>query len=158
MRIVSFIETSSGWEAILLPSTQFGGGNSYEGRVLCIESFGGNRGDVPVVGDWTGDGKDKIGIYRSGQWILDKNGNGLLEDCTIDLCIESIGGYRGDIPVVGDWNNDGRDKIGIYRTGQWLLDYDGDGIWDGCESDVCIDALGGSRGDVAVVARHPKTF
>ena len=125
---------------------------------LCIDGFGGSRGDVPVVGDWNGDGKDKIGIYRSGKWILDKNGNGLLEDCTIDLCFENFGEYRGDIPVVGDWNNDGREKIGIYRTGQWLLDYNGDGAWDGCESDVCIEALGGSRGDVAIVARHPKTF
>jgi len=125
---------------------------------LCIDSFGGNRGDVPVVGDWNGDGTDKIGIYRNGKWILDKNGNGLLEDCQVDLCIENFGGSSGDIPVVGDWNGDGKDKIGIYRAGQWLLDYNGDGAWDGCDSDFCIDALGGSRGDVPVVARHPKIF
>jgi hypothetical protein len=27
----------------------------------------GGPGDMPVVGDWTGDGIDKIGIYRDGR-------------------------------------------------------------------------------------------
>ncbi len=124
---------------------------------ICIDAFGGNRGDLPVVGDWDGEGKDKIGIYRNGHWILDKNGNGILEGCTVDLCIEGLGGYRGDIPVVGDWNNDGKDEVGIYRLGQWLLDFNGNGVWDGCGVDVCTDALGGSRGDAPIVARHPRT-
>src|SRR5258707_10848493 len=35
--------------------------------------FGG-AGDKPVVGDWTGSGQSKIGVYRNGFWILDTNG------------------------------------------------------------------------------------
>jgi hypothetical protein len=30
-------------------------------------------------------------------------------------------GTTGDLPVVGEWDLDGRDEIGVYRTGQWLL-------------------------------------
>jgi hypothetical protein len=123
---------------------------------ICIDSFGGNRGDIPVVGDWNGDGKDKVGVYRNGRWVLDRNGNGTADDCAVDLCA-TFGGYRGDVPVVGDWSNDGRDKIGVYRMGQWLLDLNGNGAWDGCEIDACLESLGGSRDDIPVVARHPRT-
>ena len=33
-------------------------------------------------------------------------------------------------PVIGDWNADGNDKIGIYLNGAWYLDYNGNGVWD----------------------------
>ncbi len=32
-----------------------------------------------VVGDWNGDGKTKIGIFRNGTWYLDADGNGIYE-------------------------------------------------------------------------------
>jgi len=39
----------------------------------------------------------------------------------------------GDTPIIGDWNGDGRDEIGTYRTAtcQFTLDMDGDGVWNG---------------------------
>ena len=34
---------------------------------------------------------------------------------------------RRDRPVVGDWDSSGTpNKIGVYRNGLWILDYDGD--------------------------------
>jgi len=36
----------------------------------------GNPGDVPIVGDWDGDGNDNIGFHRGNQFYLDVNGNG----------------------------------------------------------------------------------
>jgi hypothetical protein len=30
-------------------------------------------------------------------------------------------GMGGDQPVIGDWNNDGIDTIGVYRNGRFLL-------------------------------------
>ena len=86
------------------------------------QPFGGYPGDIPVAGDWTGDGIVKIGIYRQGQWYLDKNGNGAWDGCEVDICLPAFGGYPGDIPVAGDWTGDGIAKIGIYRQGQWYLD------------------------------------
>ncbi len=36
----------------------------------------------------------------------------------------------------------------MYRNGWWYLDYNGNGVWDGCATDKCV-ALG-STGDTVV--------
>jgi hypothetical protein len=115
----------------------------------CISSFGSGK-DFPVLGDWSGDGSVKLGVYRNnGQWTLDLNGNGLSDGCQTDLCL-TFGGAGGDIPVVGDWTGNKITKIGIYRNGKWFLDIDGKGNLDNV-NDLCIDSFGGNRGDVPVV-------
>ena len=115
-------------------------------------NFGGLPGDLPVVGDWTGDGHDKIGVYRGGAWILDLNGNGIFEPA-LDRVL-NFGGIAGDMPLVGHWNGKGRrDQIGIYRKGLWLLDSNGNGQfddWDSRDPDALIH-FGGLPGDVPVV-------
>ena len=83
-------------------------------------------------GDWNGDGYTKIGIYRpsNGLFILDSNGDGQLDagDAVFNL---HIGIQAGDIPVVGDWNGDGRSKVGYFRQGfLWILDYNGNGVYE----------------------------
>jgi hypothetical protein len=122
----------------------------------CFDAFGGFKDDTPVIGDWNQSGKDRIGIYRKGQWFLDLNGNGAWDGCEVDACIGPFGGFKDDIPVIGDWNQSGKDKIGVYRNGQWFLDLNGNGVWDGCEVDFCSPLFGGERGDNPLVARHPK--
>ena len=39
----------------------------------------GNATDRPIVGDWDGSGKKRIGIFRNGTWILDINGDGIID-------------------------------------------------------------------------------
>jgi hypothetical protein len=117
----------------------------------CIQAFGGLAGDIPVMGDWTGDGVIKIGIYRQGQWYLDKNANGLWDGCSVDSCLGPFGGFGVDIPVVGDWTGDGIAKIGIYRQGQWYMDKNANGLWDGCSVDSCLGPFGGFGVDIPVV-------
>jgi hypothetical protein len=115
----------------------------------CLESsFGGYPEDIPVVGDWTGDGIRKIGVYRQGSWYLDLNGNGVWDGCGVDACISSFGGLPGDVPVVGDWTGDGIAKVGIYREGQWFKDLNNNGTWDGCGVDACIESFGGIAIDI----------
>ncbi|HEY6205549.1 MAG TPA: fibronectin type III domain-containing protein [Chthoniobacterales bacterium] len=121
---------------------------------LCKKSFGLST-DLPVVGDWTGSGTTKIGVFRptTGQWILDANGDKKAgKRCSGDVCVASFGQF-GDIPVVGDWDGSGIDKIGVFRpsTGDWLLDLNGNGIWEGCAVDLC--AKFGMQGDRPVVGR-----
>jgi hypothetical protein len=104
-------------------------------------------GDIPVVGDWSGSGTTKIGIYRppTGQWFLDYNGNGVFDagDKT-----DQFGGLAGDIPVVGDWSGSGFSKIGIFRSGYfWILDSNGDGAFDAGDQAF---AYGGVPGEVPV--------
>ncbi len=103
----------------------------------------GLSGDLPIAGDWTGDGIAKVGVFRAGNWYFD-NGNGDWDGCEIDRCYlknpeqPSAGfGLAGDYPIVGDWNSDGMMKIGVFRNGSWFFD-NGNGQWDGCGIDTCI--------------------
>jgi hypothetical protein len=93
----------------------------------------GIAGDIPVVGDWNGDGIDEIGIFRpsSQSFFLDLNGNDVWDGLGIDASTPSFG-IAGDIPVVGDWNGDGIDEIGIFRPSShsFFLDLNGNRIWD----------------------------
>ena len=128
------------------------GNRQYDGTGPGLDYFYYNfvaaqTGDIPVVGDWSGSGTTKIGIYRpsTGQWFLDYNGNGVFDagDKTY-----SFGGIAGDKPVVGDWSGSGFAKIGIFRSGYfWLLDYNGDGMFDNGDQAF---AFGGVPGDVPV--------
>src|SRR6202044_2221877 len=91
----------------------------------------GLPGDVPVVGDWNGNGTLKIGVFRPStqMWYLDSNGNGVY-DPGVDIAGQL--GIPGDLPVVGDWTGSGTTKVGIFRpsVGLWALDMNGNATWD----------------------------
>ncbi len=71
--------------------------------------FYGQASDIPIAGDWDGDGIDTIGIYRNGTFFLrNSNSSGFAD-------IQFPFGIPGDIPIAGDWDGDGIDTIGIVR-------------------------------------------
>jgi hypothetical protein len=39
-------------------------------------------------------------------------------------------GAPGCRPIVGDWNQDGKEEMGVFLNGGWWLDTNGNGIWD----------------------------
>src|SRR5439155_26046818 len=103
------------------------GSKSFDSPDL-VFPLGGLTGDIPITGDWNGDGRTKAGIYRAsqGRWLLDYNGDGLF-DPAVDK-IYQFGGVAGDVPVAGDWDGSGTTKIGVFRAGYlWVLDTNGDG-------------------------------
>jgi hypothetical protein len=57
--------------------------------------------DNPVIGDWNGDTKDDIGIFRpsSGIWSLDSNGNFAWEGSDVSMSW----GLPNDKPTVGKY-------------------------------------------------------
>jgi hypothetical protein len=75
--------------------------------------------DMPIVGDWDGDGDDTIGIFRptDGTWHL-RNANSAGSP---DISFGYHWGASTDKPIVGDWDGDGDDTIGMYRAGTWDL-------------------------------------
>jgi hypothetical protein len=75
----------------------------------------GQPGDVPIAGDWNGDGVDTVGVVRGNRWLLRNHNSGGNAD------IEIVFGEPGDIPVVGDWNGDGVDTPGVVRGSRWIL-------------------------------------
>lgn len=94
----------------------------YNGLVPAITSIAyGVPGDILVVGDWTGSGVKRVGVFRNGVWYLDINGNGIPDagDKTVSF------GQAGDVPIVGDWTGSGQIKLGLYRAGTFILDLSG---------------------------------
>lgn len=73
----------------------------------------------------------KIGAYTAGYWALDQNGNSVWDGTGLDRLTYWTLGVAGETPVYGDWNGDGRTKTGVFADGTWLLDYNGNGVWDG---------------------------
>lgn len=103
----------------------------------------GDEGDLPITGDWNGDGVTNIGIFHNGTWYLDADGDGRWSSADIEVTL----GQAGDVPVVGDWNGDGTDELGVYRDGVWLLDTNGDRVLDAHDKTFRL----GEPGDVPVV-------
>jgi hypothetical protein len=94
----------------------------YDGQSLTGDSIHfGNPGDVIILGDWNQSGTVKVGIFRSGTWILDSNGNGVIDAGDRQFTF----GQAGDVPVLGDWNGTGTIKAGVFRAGTWILDLSG---------------------------------
>lgn len=116
----------------------------------------GQAGDQPIIGAWAAAGASaSIGIYRpsTNTFVLDLNGNGAFDNCTNDRCYSGfIASQAGDIAVAGDWQGTGQASIGLFRAGQWFLDWDGNGVWGGCgtgQPDRCGSF--GQAGDAPVV-------
>jgi murein DD-endopeptidase MepM/ murein hydrolase activator NlpD len=91
--------------------------NSNTQGVADITFFFGNPGDYPLVGDFDGDGKDTVSIYRGSEgrvYVMNELG----EDGG-GLGAADFGYYfgnPGDSPFVGDFDGDGIDTVGLYRT------------------------------------------
>jgi hypothetical protein len=105
----------------------------------------GQAGDIPVAGDYDGDGRTDPAVYRDGVWYIVPSTTGT---------VYAIGwGISTDTPVPGDYDGDGITDPAVYRDGGWYIypsgggaaysvgwgistdtpvpgDYDGDGITD----------------------------
>ena len=137
---------------------------------LCFNSAG-QQGASPVVKE-RGNDQINIGTFRSqvtttvngrrvttlGVWQFDTDGDGTVDNCAVDECIDGFGNSSGDLPVIGDWSNNGIEKIGFFRstTGQWYLDFNGNGRWDGSDTDKFI-AHFGIVGDLPVAGDWAET-
>jgi len=90
--------------------------NSNTQGIADISFFFGNPSDVPLAGDFNGDGCDTLSIYRPSQarfYIINTLGEdgGALGAAEYSFLF----GNLGDRPVVGDWDGDGVDEIGLHR-------------------------------------------
>jgi hypothetical protein len=99
----------------------------------------GTASDIPVMGDWDGDGDDTVGIVRFTQvpggfqytWHL-RNENSAGSATVPPFVFGNVQfvavDQLGTLPVVGDWDGDGDDTPGLMQYSQsttgpmtWLL-------------------------------------
>ena len=79
----------------------------------------GRSGDIPVVGDWDGDGTQTVGVVRPN---TARNSNHLLLRNSDGSVLDFWYGRPGDRVLVGDWNGDGTWTPGVLRGGtRWYL-------------------------------------
>jgi uncharacterized protein YkwD len=110
--------------------------------------FGGAKGSVPAPLDWDGNGYLNLAVFQKGKKLLiDSNGDRVWKakkDTAITI------GNGGDQAVLGDWNGDGRDDIGVLRNenGMFHLDTNGDRVLNGSDAQF---SFGVQVGDKAVV-------
>jgi FG-GAP repeat len=70
--------------------------------------------DKPVVGDYDGDGKSDIAVFRpsNGYWYILGSNAGFMS---------FQWGISTDILVPADYDGDGKTDFGVYRNGNWYL-------------------------------------
>lgn len=92
--------------------------NNTPGTADATIYYGGDPSDLPIAGDWNGDGISTIGVYRSSEgvfYISDSN-------TTPNTRYIANFGNPGDAPLAGRWDADiTRDGIGVYRNSNGIL-------------------------------------
>ncbi len=80
-------------------------------------------------------------LISEGRWQ-----RGVSEDHANESDPVSNFGIRGGKAIVGDFNGDGIDELGIFYQGEWFIDVNGNGVWD--EDDLWVRL--GSENDLPV--------
>jgi len=109
--------------------------NGFNGGDLAFRfaAFTASAGSgTPVVGDWDGDGDDDAGYAIGTRFYLDRNGNRVWDGNAGGDRNTSFAASFAGRPIVGDWDGDGDDEIGVFvAPSAFLLDANDNGVWDG---------------------------
>lgn len=118
--------------------------------------FGGNNGMYPVVGIWTTNGTERLGMYdpSSNWWFVDSNNSNSFDSGDARY---HFGFSPSDIPVVIFFNQTFSSRIGVFNSGNWYIDANGNGKWDGTAGGDAQWQLG-NPGDVPVVATYNRSW
>ncbi len=85
-------------------------------------------------------------LFTNGLWDLDIWHDAGYDGSSWTLSSEWYG-QTGDVPIMGDWNNTGTTKIGVFRNGLWILDSNGNQRYDATDRQFTF----GQAGDVPIV-------
>ncbi len=74
-----------------------------------IQFSAGQAGDLPLGGDWDGDGLETVGLYQPSTTTFF-----LFNAFVVGNEITFAFGLPGALPLAGDWNADNTDGVGVY--------------------------------------------
>ncbi|MBL8621227.1 MAG: VCBS repeat-containing protein [Myxococcales bacterium] len=105
--VVAFTRGTAGDVFVALAS-----GNGYLGTGVKWHDFFAINAETPVVGDWNGDGKDDLASFTGGTaadvYVALSNGHGFVGT---GVKWHDGFGFGTELPLVGDWNGDGKDDL-----------------------------------------------
>lgn len=79
-------------------------------------SFGGRPGEVTLLGDWDGDGRDDVCAWLAGRFRCDLDHEGAPAETAARF------GFSNDVPLLGDVDGDGRAEPCVRRKRRLLCD------------------------------------
>ncbi len=76
----------------------------------------GGPADIPVSGDFDGDGNTDYAVFNNGNWTIRRSSDGGLTSRQF--------GLAGDIPARGDYDGDGDSDLAVFRpsNGTWYVE------------------------------------
>lgn len=110
----------------------------------------GSPGDLPVNGDYDGDGVDDLTAFQNGNWRIIQSSTGTQ--------LNLGWGLMGDLAVPGDYDYDGSTDLAVFRpsNGTWYVRFSSNGalfaqqFGSGTDRVVPGDYDGDGRNDLAV--------
>ena len=137
--------------AVWRPSNGYWYAQHSQSQTFTSVQFGGaSFGDVPVPGNYDGDDKIDMAVFRYGNWYILNSADGQFKGVQF--------GQADDIPVPGDYDGDGKTDVAVFRpsNGTWYLLNSSDGnpsalTW-GTAGDIPLagDFDGDGKADVTV--------
>jgi hypothetical protein len=113
----------------------------------------GKKGDIPVPGNYAGDGV-RLALYRPSDntWLIKGLGTNNWDNSAGNVTVHF--GKKDDIPVPGDYMGDGITRFAVFRPseGNWYIKGPGLADWEHSQGNFTIQA--GNKGDIPVPADY----